>query len=101
MDKSIDNEYKSNSRANSLDKNKKFSSRMQARLLLVFCVITLFLVGLMGRLIYIMQADGERYAKHILSRQSYVSAVLPFKRGDVLDRNSVSYHNRSDAHAPE
>ncbi|MBB2182707.1 peptidoglycan glycosyltransferase [Lachnospiraceae bacterium MD1] len=68
---------------------KKFNSRMQARLLLVFCVVTLLLMGLMGRLIYIMQVDGERYAKHVLSRQSYVSAVLPYKRGDILDRNGT------------
>ncbi|HKL98276.1 MAG TPA: cell division protein FtsI, partial [Mobilitalea sp.] len=68
---------------------KKFTSRMQARLLLVFCVITVLLVGLIGRLIYIMQTDGDRYAKQVLSRQSYVSAVLPYKRGDILDRNGT------------
>lgn len=68
---------------------KKFSSRMQARLLLVFCVISLLLVALMGRLIYIMQTDGDRYAKLVLSRQSYVSAVLPYQRGDILDRNGT------------
>ncbi|MDF2944370.1 MAG: hypothetical protein K0S01_3228 [Herbinix sp.] len=74
----------------SFDKTtKKFSSRMQARLLLVFCVITLLLVGLMGRLIFIMQTDGDRYAKTVLSRQSYVSAVLPYKRGDILDRDGT------------
>jgi len=66
---------------------KKFTSRMQARLLLVFCVITLLFVGLIGRLIYIMETDGERYAKQVLSRQTYVSAVLPYKRGEILDRN--------------
>lgn len=71
------------------DKIKKFTTRMQARLLLVFCVVTLLLVGLIGRLIYIMQTDGERYAKQVLSRQSYVSAVLPFKRGEILDRNGT------------
>ncbi|MHB8128663.1 MAG: peptidoglycan D,D-transpeptidase FtsI family protein [Mobilitalea sp.] len=68
---------------------KKFTSRMQARLLLVFCVITLLMVGLMGRLIYIMQTDGERYTKQVLSRQSYVSSVLPYKRGDILDSNGT------------
>ncbi len=70
-------------------KIKSFTSRMQARLLLVFCVITLLLTALIGRLIYIMQTDGERYAKQVLSRQSYVSAVLPYKRGDIMDRNGT------------
>lgn len=68
---------------------KKFSSRMQARLLLVFCVVTLIFVGLMGRLIYIVQVKGEQYAKHVLSRHSTVSKVLPYKRGEILDRNGA------------
>lgn len=71
------------------DRVRKFTSRMQARLLLVFCVVTMLLVGLIGRLIYIMQADGERYAKQVLSRQSYVRGVLPYKRGEILDRNGI------------
>lgn len=71
------------------NKIKRFTSRMQARLLLVFCVVTLILVGLIGRLIYIMQTDGERYAKQVLSRQSYVRGVLPYKRGEILDRNGA------------
>ncbi len=70
-------------------KIRRFTSRMQARLLLVFCVITLLSIGLIGRLIYIMQTDGERYAKQVLSRQSYVSAVLPYKRGEILDRDGT------------
>lgn len=62
---------------------------MQAKLLLVFCVITLLLVTLMGRLIYIMQTKGDEYAKHVLSRQTYVSSVLPYRRGDITDRNGT------------
>jgi len=70
-------------------KIKIFTSRMQARLLLVFCVVALLMSGLIARLIYIMQVDGERYAKQVLSRQSYVSSVLPYKRGEILDRNGT------------
>ncbi len=69
--------------------NRSFTSRMQARLLLVFCAITLLMVGLMGRLIYIMQVDGDRYTKQVLSRQSYTSAILPYKRGSITDRNGT------------
>lgn len=73
-----------------LDKtNRKFTSRMQASLLLVFCVVALLMVGMMGRLIYIMQTDGDKYAKQVLSRQTYVSSVLPYKRGDIIDRNGT------------
>ncbi|MDF2510848.1 MAG: hypothetical protein K0S04_714 [Herbinix sp.] len=74
---------------NQVKANRNFNSRMQARLLLVFCVVTLALIALMVRLVYIVQVDGDRYAKKVLSRQSYVSSVLPFKRGDILDRNGT------------
>src|SRR5690554_5803807 len=74
---------------NRAEKTKSFTSRMQARLLLVFCVVTLLLTGLIGRLIHIMQTDGERYAKQVLSRQTYVRGVLPYKRGEILDRNGA------------
>ncbi len=68
---------------------KKFTSKMQANLLLVFCIVTLCMVGLMGRLVYIMQTKGDSYAKQVLSRETYVSSVLPYKRGDITDRNGT------------
>lgn len=68
---------------------KKFTSKMQANLLLVFCIVTLCMVGLMGRLVYIMQTKGDAYAKNVLSRETYVSSVLPYKRGDITDRNGT------------
>lgn len=69
--------------------NRKFNSRMQASLLLVFCIVTLLMIGLMARLVYIVQIDGDRYTKQVLSRQTYVSSVLPYKRGDILDVNGT------------
>lgn len=71
--------------------NKIFNSRMQARLLLVFCVIALLLFGIMGRLIYIMRVDGDRYAKAVLSRQvsKQSTSILPYKRGEIRDRNGT------------
>jgi stage V sporulation protein D (sporulation-specific penicillin-binding protein) len=68
---------------------KKFTSKMQANLLLVFCIVTICLIGLMGRLVYIMQTRGDAYAKQVLSRETYVSSVLPYKRGDITDRNGT------------
>jgi stage V sporulation protein D (sporulation-specific penicillin-binding protein) len=73
----------------SSEKNRRFTSRMQANLLLVFCVLALLSLGLMGRMLFIMQEDGNRYTKNVLSRQSYVSTVLPYKRGDILDRSGT------------
>jgi stage V sporulation protein D (sporulation-specific penicillin-binding protein) len=43
----------------------------------------------MGRLVYIVQIDGDKYTKQVLKRQTYVSSVLPFKRGEILDSNGT------------
>lgn len=66
-------------------KLKKFNSRMQAKLLLVFCVLLAVMVTLIGRLIYLNHKDGARYEKRVLSQQSYVSSTKPFKRGSIVD----------------
>lgn len=70
-------------------KIRKFSSKMQASLLLVFCVIIMLFILLMGRLFYINKTDGERYAKKVLSQQAYSHSVIPYKRGAILDRNGT------------
>ena len=70
-------------------KIKKFSPKMQASLLLVFCAIILIFIMLIGRLFYLNKTDGERYAKKVLSQQSYSHKVIPYKRGSILDRNGT------------
>lgn len=70
-------------------KIKKFSSKMQASLLLVFCIIILAFIALIGRLFYLNKVDGERYAKNVLSQQTYSHKVIPYQRGSILDRNGT------------
>lgn len=70
-------------------KIRKFTSKMQASVLLVFCVVIVIFVVLIGRLIYLTNKDGDRYAKRVLSQQTYVSNVVPFKRGDIIDRKGT------------
>ena len=56
--------------------------------LVVFCVFVLLAVcALIGRLIYITSTSEAKYKKQVLSQQKYDSKVLPFKRGQILDRN--------------
>lgn len=64
---------------------KKFSVKMQKKLVVLFLIILLAFVALSIRLIFINKENGENYKKQILSQQNYVSTVLPFKRGDILD----------------
>ncbi len=72
-------------------KAKKFTRGMQGTLLFVFCVILLCVIGICARLIYINTVEGDRYEKKVLARQSGgVNTNLPYRRGDILDRNGVA-----------
>ncbi len=70
-------------------KTKKFTFKMQANLMLVFCVIMIALFVLIGRLIYINVKDGERYSKRVLSQQIYTNQEIPYQRGNIIDRNGT------------
>lgn len=70
-------------------KTRKFTSRMQAKLLLVFCVLIAVMIILIVRLIQLNHKDGARYEKRVLSQQSYVSSTKPFKRGSIVDLNGT------------
>ena len=64
---------------------KKFHKKMQKKLLVEFLIITLVLVGLIGRLMYIEYTSGEKYEKIVLSQQEYNSRTIPYQRGDIVD----------------
>lgn len=66
-------------------KIKRFSIKMQKKLVVLFLAVLLAFVGLSARLILINKENGENYKRKILSQQSYDSRVLPYKRGDILD----------------
>lgn len=68
---------------------QKFPKRMQKKLVLLFIAIVLAFVGLIGRVTYINATNGEKYTKIVLDQQQYNSRVIPFKRGDILDRNGT------------
>lgn len=70
-------------------KRKHFISRMQTKLIVVVGLFTVLLLMLIGRLIYIDKKDGKRYEKIVLSQQSYDSIEIPYRRGDILDRNGT------------
>ncbi len=55
------------------------------KLMVLFSLLVLCLVGLIGRLMYIEYTSGEAYTKKVLSLQSYDSVTLPFQRGDIVD----------------
>ena len=68
---------------------KKFTYKMQASLLLVFCIVVVCFVLLLIRLIKINTDNDGTYERRVLSQQTYVSNAIPYKRGDILDRNNT------------
>ena len=76
--------------------NKKFPLRMQKKLVILFTTIVLAFVILIGRVIYINAFNGDKYAKKVLEQQQFGSRVIPYKRGDILDRNGtrIAYSER-------
>ncbi len=70
-------------------KKKVFTSKMQASLLLVFCVIMIALIGLAVRVAVVNAENSDRYRRKVYSQQTYVSNAIPFRRGDILDRNGT------------
>lgn len=68
---------------------RKFSKTMQRKLVMLFAAIVLAFVFLVGRITYINAASGDKYTKLVLDQQQYGSRAIPFKRGDVVDRNGT------------
>lgn len=63
--------------------------RMQKKLVVLFILVLLAFVGLSVRLVLINRDNGEQYKKQVLSQQTYDSKTIPFRRGDILDRNGT------------
>ena len=60
---------------------------MRVRTLSVLALIAILFICLMGRLVYFSVAKNKTYEKKVLAQQNYQSQTLPYKRGDILDRN--------------
>lgn len=64
---------------------------MRMKLVWLFGMVILALVGLSLRITYINASEGNKYKKQVLSQsqQKYDSKVIPFQRGSIEDRNGV------------
>ena len=70
---------------------RKINGKMSKKLVGLFLAVILALVALAVRITYINATDGEQYERIVLSQtqQQYENRVIPFKRGDILDRNGT------------
>lgn len=71
-------------------KKKKVSLHVQEKLAVTVLVIMLALISLSVILYRIVDENNEEYTKVVLSQHStYDSRVLPYRRGDIVDRNGT------------
>lgn len=68
---------------------KKIPKFMQKKLVILYVGIILAFAGLVVRITYINAASGEEYTKIVLDQQQYDSRTIPYKRGDIVDRNGT------------
>ena len=70
---------------------RKTDGRISRKLVGLFILVVLALVGLALRITYINASDHQDYKRQVLNQtqQQYSSRVIPFKRGEIQDRNGT------------
>lgn len=68
---------------------KKFLHRMKIKLTVMCGIVLVGFIVILTRLVYIEQVKGEEYGERVLSQQRYDSIDIPYRRGDILDRNGT------------
>ncbi len=64
---------------------------MQTKLAITLCVIMLALIALILAIYQLIKNNSEEYNRIVLSQRqaSYDSRTIPFRRGDIMDRNGT------------
>ena len=70
-----------------MKKKKVFVKRMRQHLLLLLILFTAAFVFLTGAIIFININKGKKYSQRVLNQKNFESIAVPFKRGDIFDRN--------------
>ena len=71
-------------------KTKKFTFRMQKKLVVLFLFVLLAFAGLSVRLFYLVRDNETSYQKQVLSQQISDSRTIPFRRGDIVDAKGTT-----------
>lgn len=66
---------------------KKITKKMKRKLIFVVIIFFILFAGLIARLVYINTKSGDKYTIAVLEQRDYVNNTIPYKRGDILDRN--------------
>ena len=73
-----------------IPKKKMLKRYMQEKLAVTVVVIMLALLALSGVLYHIVDTNNEDYTRVVLTQRSnYDSRTIPYRRGDIVDRNGT------------
>lgn len=70
-------------------KERRFGSDNRKKLVIIFGILLGFICFLIGRLIFINLTSSDKYARIVMAQMDYDSQTIPFKRGDIRDRNGT------------
>ena len=70
-------------------KKKTFLRRMRRQLAIFVYAIAAILVFLVVVIVYLNIKKGDEYSQVVLNQKKYESLIVPYKRGDILDRNGT------------
>lgn len=72
-------------------KNKRYilTTNMKEKLAITVFVIMLALFALLFKIYRIQSENSDKYNQKVLSQQRYDSRDIPYRRGDILDRNGT------------
>lgn len=68
---------------------RRFARNNRRKLLISFSVMVVLMAALIVRLTYINATSSEQYSKQVLSQLNYNSTTIPYRRGDITDRNGT------------
>ena len=69
------------------NRRRVFTKRMRWHLLFLLLVLSSVFLVVLGKIIYLNVVEGERYSQRVLSQNNYISITVPYRRGDIYDRN--------------
>ncbi|MBO5228842.1 MAG: penicillin-binding protein 2, partial [Lachnospiraceae bacterium] len=67
-----------------------YKKNMQKRLIFFFLLVVVFMIGLCIKITYINVTKGQNYSNIVLAQQEYSTKTLPYRRGDIVDRNGIT-----------
>ena len=76
----------------------RLTKSMRKKLVVLLGMVVTALLVLIGRLFYIHFVSGDRYEKIVLDQQGYSSITIPYKRGEIVDRNHTLLATSTDVY---